>query len=371
MPVRLRRSSFAVRRQPVTVLLVCLCLAACATQPATPPAETDAQTGLILSFITDRSSMVWPPVPDKPRYRYVGQLLGEQNFPRQEQSFGRRLLGWLAGLGSSKHQPLALQRPQSGLVTTDGRILVTDVGRSAVFAFDRHRSTVQIWEMAGARTRFVTPVGIVEGNNGQILVADADLGRIIRLDGQDGEPLGGFGGDVLERPTGLARDPVAGEIYVADSQAHKVQVFSDDGMWQRSIGQRGEGAGEFNGPTYVTLWHGTLYVTDTLNSRVQLFDTEGRYLRSVGRRGLYVGDMPRPKGNTVDKDGNLYVVESYYDYLLIFNDKGDFLLPIGGTGNTIGRFYLPAGVWSDDHDRIYVADTFNGRIVIFQYLGDS
>ena len=358
-------------RQAVTMTLLCLVLAACATQPRQAPATIDESSGLILSFIADHSSMVWPSPPDLPRYRYVGQLLGEQNYPKATQSLGSRFFGWLVGLGSRKHQPRALQRPQSGIVTADGRIMVTDVGRAAVFVFDRNRSNVEIWENAANKTRFVTPVGIVEGAAGRILVADADLGRIVMLDSQSGKPVGAIGNGRLRRPTGLARDPEAGLIYVADTQGHKVEVFNDDGVWQRSFGERGDGDGQFNAPTYITLHDGTLYITDTLNSRVQLFDTDGHFLRSIGRRGLYVGDMPRPKGNTVDKDGNLYVVESYYDYLLIFNNKGDFLLPIGGTGNTIGRFYLPAGIWSDRHDRIYVADTFNGRIVIFQYLGDS
>jgi len=90
-----------------------------------------------------------------------------------------------------------------------------------------------------------------------------------------------------------------------------------------------------------------------------------------GRRGIFVGDMPRPKGVAVDKDGNIYVVESYYDHLLVFNAKGELLLPIGGSGSGIGQFYLPAGICTDEQGRVYVVDGFNGRVVVLEVLGEG
>jgi len=352
-------------------------LSACAS--VSPPATVvkDPQTGLLLrSTLTEsspESERVWPAAPETPHYRYVGQLVGEQNFVPESQSWWQRAWHWIAGLNSRKHQPRVLQRPQNGFVADDGRIFVTDVSRAAVFVFDGRqpntRSGLQIWEDADAKTRFVTPLGIVADGNGGILVADAGLGCIIHLD-TVGKGLGRICDKTLLRPTGLARDAQRHLLFVVDSRAHDIKVFDDAGVLVRTLGHHGEGDGEFNGPTYLSLVDDRLYVSDTLNARVQLIDEQGRFIMSYGRRGLYLGDTPRPKGVATDRDGNVYIVESYYDYLLIFNDKGDFLLPIGGTGNAIGRFFLPAGVWIRD-DRVYVADTFNGRVMIFQYLGNT
>jgi sugar lactone lactonase YvrE len=362
-------------RRIMSLLLLSLLLSACASVP-TEVALRDDISGLLLhsSPAVNDADRVWPAPPEQARYRYVGELTGEQNFETESPSFLRRTINWLVGLGSKRHQPRVLQRPQNGFVADDGRIFVTDGSRGAVYVFDgRQVSTqagLQIWEYADLQTRLVTPVGIAAGVAGEILVADASLGCIVRLASADGSGLGTICHPQLLRPTGLARDAAQGLIYVADSKAHDIKVFNDAGQWQRTLGHRGEGEGQFNGPTYLSFSAGRLYVSDTLNARVQVLDGEGQFVRAIGRRGLYLGDTPRPKGVAADQDGNVYIVESYYDYLLIFNDKGEFLLPVGGTGNTIGRFFLPGGVWVRD-DRVYVADTFNGRIVIFQYLGNT
>ena len=325
-------------------------------------------SGLRFAGVQD-TPLVWPPPPERPRYRYVGQLTGEENFRGEKASAGRKVLAWLVGLATGPRSPRVLQRPQGGYTDARGRVYVSDVSRSAVYVFDPEGG-LQIWEMAGPNLRFLTPLGVTAGEPGRVLVADADLKRVVILDEQ-GKPQGSMGEGVLQRPVGVARDPESGRVFVADSQAHDVKVFDRDGVLLATWGRRGHGPGEFNAPTYLTFAGGRLYVTDTLNSRVQVFDREGRFVRSVGRRGLYLGDLPRPKGVAVDQDRNLYVVESYYDYLLVFNDKGEFLLPIGGTGSGIGQFYLPAGVWIDHRSWIYVADAFNGRVVVFEYLRDG
>ncbi|MEQ6340807.1 MAG: 6-bladed beta-propeller [Gammaproteobacteria bacterium] len=317
---------------------------------------------------------VWPPAPETPRYRYVGELTGEENIKTEGGGgigdLGLTGLKWLVGLFSDQRQAVILQRPQAGVVDDGGRIYVTDVSRQAVYVFDEKVGKLHVWEMALEGTRFEAPIGIALGANGEILVADSSLGRVVRLN-REGVPVGSFGKGVLKHPTGLTRDAVQGRIYVADTHEHRIKVFDDAGNLLDTFGsgERQEGQSGFNSPTHLTFANGKLYVADTLNARIQVLAPDGKVLRMFGRRGLFLGDMTRPKGVAVDGAGNVYVVESYYDHLLVFNGEGELLLPIGGGGSGVGEFYLPAGVWTDQRRRIYVADMFNGRIVIFEYLG--
>jgi DNA-binding beta-propeller fold protein YncE len=124
---------------------------------------------------------------------------------------------------------------------------------------------------------------------------DADLGYLVRLD-SDGSPSGVFGRGILQRPTGISRDPVAREIFVADSGAHDIKVFDEQGTLLRTLGRRGVADGEFNGPTHLNFSDGRLYVTDTLNARIQVLSPAGEPLGTIGRRGLFVGNLVRPKG---------------------------------------------------------------------------
>jgi DNA-binding beta-propeller fold protein YncE len=353
-----------LRSNALLILLASLlCLSGCAETKYVMQFDPDYRAGSI--------APIWPSAPETPRYRYVGQLLGEQNFVSEEankRNAGMKLFYWLVGLVGGTEEKITLKRPQSGAVDAQGRIYVTDVSNHAVFVFDQPAGKLLVWNRAQEHKNFVTPIGIAIGAGGQILVADAELGQVFRLD-REGKPLGSFGQGTLNRPTGLARDAQRGRIYVSDTHAHDVKVFDDDGRLLEVIGRRGEGDGELNFPTHMSFAGDKLYVADSMNARVQIFDAQGKAAGMLGRRGLYIGNLTRPKGVTVDGSGNIYVVESFYDNLLVFDSQKNFLMPIGGTGKEVGQFYLPAGVWSDQHGRIYVADMFNGRIVIFQFLG--
>lgn len=347
-------------------MLVATLMAGCATK-----AERGA---LNYGAITpELENLIWPETGsgEVPRYRYVGELTGEENFrePQEKKAGASGFFSWLAGLIDTEAQPIVLQRPQSGAVDREGRIFVTDTSRQAVFVFDKKEGQLKIWESADAGKHFSSPTGLTLGEGGDVYVADADLGFIARLD-QNGKNIGVVGLGELTRPVGVAYDSSTRLLYVVDSQAHDIKVFNAMGRLVRTLGRRGDKPGEFNFPTYLALANGALYVADTMNARVQVLDiNSGQPKFVVGERGLNVGNLVRPKGVAVDDEENIYIIESYFDHLLVFNKNGDFLMPIGGVGQGVGKFYLPSGIWIDALNRIYVADMFNGRISLFQFLG--
>lgn len=344
-----------------------LLFAGCASEPAR------GRLVLGIDASPEAARLLWPPPPDIPRYAYAGVLTGEENFDfgDQRRSGPMQVLRWLAGIDGREPNPVVLQRPVHGVVDERGRIYVTDASRQAVFVFDELAGRLDVWDRAQGVRNFVSPVGVALGSGGEVLVSDAQLGFVVRL-AHDGSPLGTVGEGHLQRPTGLARDPKTGRLFVADTHGHDIKVFDDQGALLQTIGGRGEEPGRFNYPTYLALAAGELYVTDSINARVQVFAADtGTYRRTIGTRGLSVGNLVRPKGVAVDAERNVYVIESYYDHMLVFDGKGQFLMPLGGTGSSTGRFFLPAGVWTDDRNRVFVADMFNGRVVVFSFLGGS
>jgi DNA-binding beta-propeller fold protein YncE len=319
---------------------------------------------------------MWPSPNDgdRPRYMYAGQLTGEMNFhepqPDKPHTPSGDFWQWLMGVFGVEEEPVMLQRPQSGVVDeATGRILVTDAGRKGVFVFDRSAGQLDVWEMALNDSHFISPAGIALGEQGEVYVADAEMGMVVRMN-RKGKGIALIGKGELRRPVGVAFDAATRLLYVADTYGHDIKVFDIDGRLLRTIGRRGDQAGEFNYPTYIALSKGKLYVTDTVNTRVQVLDADsGKPELIIGEQGLNVGNLVRPKGVAVDSEGNIYVVESYYDHLLVYNKRGEFLMGIGGTGQDIGKFYLPSGIWIDAQDQVYVSDMFNARVMLFQFLG--
>ena len=353
------------RRLWIAAIAVCSLLVACSTPPGR------GQLHLGLDDAPEGRQLLWPAAPEVPRFLYTGTLVGEPNFRREAPARGalERLARAIAGLDEVPAVPRVLLRPGVVLGDDRGRLFVSDTARAGVFVFDEPAGELLLWTEADANQALVSPAGLALAPQGGLYVADAELGRVVRLDA-GGVPMGQIGHGLLQRPTGLARDPRQGLLYVADTYAHDIKVFNDAGALLHVIGRRGSGDGEFNYPTHLAFMQGELYVTDTLNHRIQVFGADGQVLaRKFGERGLFLGNLVRPKGVAVDGEGNVYVVESYYDSLLVFSSRGEFLLPIGGTGTATGRFYLPAGVWVDSRNRVHVADMFNGRVVLFQFLG--
>lgn len=315
-------------------------------------------------------SVVWPDPPEVARYALAGMLVGERDFIAEDAASpdaATVALRWIAGLVVGEQNYEELRRPVSGMTDASGRVYVVDASRKSVVVFDMPGKEFREWRAAAPKLAFAAPVAITSDGGGGFLITDSELAEVFRLDAS-GEPAGRFGKGIVKRPTGIARDPTTGTIYVADTAEHDIKVFDSAGVLLDVMGSRGAEPGQFNAPTHLAFHGDQLYVADTLNFRVQIFDRAGDGRLSFGRLGLFVGQMTRPKGVAVGRDGRIYVVESYFDHLLVFDPRGELLLPIGGTGQGIGQFYLPAGAWTDDTGRVYVADMFNGRVVVFKEL---
>lgn len=362
-----------LRLRVISMALLVAALSGCAS--------TDTIRGHLQYDLRDpgnRTDLVWPKPPDRPRYRYAGELIGEQNFERTDTagtSF-KSAMKWVIGLFDTS-EPMTLQRPQHGITTDSGRVYVVDAGRKAVIVFDpnppadekkdsKDGGQLLVWDGTGGKVGFVAPMAIAEVWDGDLAITDAGHKGVVRVNSK-GEVVGAVGEAHLQRPTGLAFDRARGLLYVADTQANDVKVYESNGLLVDTIGGPGEEEGQLNAPTFLAFVDDHLFVTDTLNSRIQVFDTEGRRIRGFGERGLYIGNMARPKGVAVDA-GIIYVVESYYGYLLAYNDKHEPLLGINGTGAENDKFMLPSGVWTDKQRRVFLADMFNGRVVVFQLL---
>lgn len=323
---------------------------------------------------TNDAIKTWPRGTDTAYYRFLGDIYGEDNLAvvkqKQESTLNKI---WQFITGNATEPSVNLKRPQAVVGDHNNNLYISDVSHQGIFVFDTQKGTMKIWKKATSKYNFISPIGLALGADNELLVADSELGQVIRLD-LDGNPIGVIDHPSLKRPTGVARSPLSGEIYVSDTQQDNIKVFNQQGELLRVFGRSGEGELEFNAPTFLA-WHVKgLLVSDTLNARVQLIsldnDTE-TFLHSYGHRGMRLGNLSRPKGVSSDSNGNIYIIESYFDHLLVYNEQAQFLLPLGGTGYGAGEFYLPSGIWVDKQDKVYIADMMNGRVSVFQFLGSK
>jgi hypothetical protein len=69
-----------------------------------------------------------------------------------------------------------------------------------------------------------------------------------------------------------------------------------------------------------------IYVVDERNFRIQKFDKSGKYLQTIGRKGQGPGEFELPTGITVDNNlGNILVTDHRVAQIEIFNNEGEYI----------------------------------------------
>ena len=185
----------------------------------------------------------------------------------------------------------------------------------------------------------------------------------------------GSGSDQFDGPRGVAVDG-SGNIYVADSGNHRVQVYNSSRVHQATLGVTGVSGSDnahFDYPYGVAIdSSGNVYVANGENNRVQkctVVGTGGTCTLFAGVTGEWGDDFDHfsvPRDVAVDGQGRIYVADIHNQRVQVFDSSGAYLTTVGGEwGTNIGQLREPAAVDVDAQGNVYVAENRNHRIQKF------
>ena len=179
-------------------------------------------------------------------------------------------------------------------------------------------------EAGTCQTSVMVNGGPVSGSPFTVQVKPRQYNAVLSFGGQ------GSSAGMFNRPWGVAvneRD----EIAVTDIVNQRVQIFSSDGTYLRSVGSEGdEEDRELNKPSHIAyLDNGNIVVADSGNDRLQIFTGRGEYLTQIGSGGNLDHQLNNPWGLSVDGDGNIIVADSNNKLIKIFTPSAQFLRKFG------------------------------------------
>ena len=163
-------------------------------------------------------------------------------------------------------------------------------------------------------------------------------------------------------PSGIAVNP-QGDIYVCDTNNHRVQVFRCDGAFLFQFGGFGKEDGQMLYPNRIAIVPRTGDIVITERSpthQVQVYTQWGTFVRRFGADVL-----EHPRGIAIDSQERIIVIECKVMRVVIFDIYG----------RVINQFHcgenleFPNGVAVNDRDRIFISDNRAHCVKVFTYSG--
>lgn len=283
------------------------------------PAGIGVDTGQNI-FVFRRGSRVWPLIGAKPT-----SAIAQKTVLLLDNKTGRIINSWGDNI---------FVMPHGLTVDSANNVWLTDVGLHQVFKFT---------------------------HNGKLLMR---LG-VAGVQGRDARHF--------DQPTDVAVAP-DGAFYVSDGYGNsRVMKFSASGKFILQWGIKGSGKGQFRIPHGVTLdGAGNVYVADRENNRVEVFDAKGKFLKQLTNNGFgrICGITYNPQTKQlifVDDPTSWFTLKHHGSSVIICNTATHRFAAIMPDGKSPVTWYHDVVV--DRYGNIYTADILNNRLSKFKANG--
>ncbi|KAL9645150.1 hypothetical protein ABK040_002353 [Willaertia magna] len=234
-----------------------------------------------------------------------------------------------------------------------------------IFISDYENQKIKVFNLAGKYKYDINTINKPRGiaidftNDTLVGVDDANVISRYSITGKILEKHSNLG---LYNPKGIFVYPTNQQLYVTDTENHKVKVFDKNCKLLFTFGKHGSQDGEFIFPSRLEMTsNGNLAISDLYNYRIQLFDPCGKFLSSFGGTDVF----SLPSGICVDKRNDNYIVSDYgADTIRVFNKDGKKIKSFNG-GN-LYKFKKPNAICLDKYGHLYISEWEGGRIQILR-----
>lgn len=213
---------------------------------------------------------------------------------------------------------------------------------------------------------FSSPKGLAVSNDGNVFIADTQNRRV--------QVFNSFGSwqyniqiSEMQSPVDITFDS-SNKIYIIDSVDCHIRVFDYSGNLLNKFAGKGVGSGQLKSASGISICNDKIYVVDTEGYRICVFALTGQMTSVFGKFGTRPGEYKSPYSIAVD-DSRIYILDYGFPRVQVIDKDGISRLVFGERGTAKGQFSIPKGIAIDKAGRIYICDTLNHRVQVFDKSG--
>jgi len=222
----------------------------------------------------------------------------------------------------------------------------------------------------GKDIKIASITAMLPGDSGALLVLDRETGSLIEFKGDTGSSNKLSGGSdkafKSESVQGMA-SLGDGRFLVSNSGDEVISTIDSSGKSLGIVVAEGSDQGGLSNPMGIA-WSANrrLYVADSGNNRISVFGDDGVFIRSIGDKGMPEGQaLEHPSQVLVDPQERIYVLEKRdAGVVSVFDHQGKLLkrLSAEALGKISGNSPEVGAISIDDSGLLYIADNANGRV---------
>lgn len=267
----------------------------------------------------------------------------------------------LISFGCKGAKEKGFMQPCNVCVDSRNSVYVVDTGNSRIKKLTENLDFIDHITNEGLEGRSAT--GICMGSSGDSLLTINWRTKTVTEMTLEGQTIGSFTHDDFKEPIDIAMD-LDDNVVVADNGIGSVLVFETSGKLLKTVGNRGNGRGQFKDISAVCVApsSGDIIVAD---SRIQVFNSAGDFVREIFPQGKGKG---RYGGLVCDNHGFLLATrtEKARSFIQVFKlDTGSLYSVIDSHGCKMKR---PTGLAVMQDRHLVVVDIGNDCVRKYRYF---
>ena len=221
-------------------------------------------------------------------------------------------------------------------------IYVTDYSNHCVKVFDNTTKYLYKFGDESGEGKMSNPIGLLIRNN-TVFVSHNHCILVYQLDGKFVSSIGGEGSGKLQFncPWGLSANESNNDIYICDSNNHRIQIIFQDLQFKSNFGKD-----TLRYPCDVKLTQQHIYVLDESNPCIHVYNYNHVLIKSMISRGEG-NQIIHSVSFFIDRSDNILITDRLSNTISIFNSNSEII-------HKINVFSSPTGIVVDNQDRIIV-----------------